>query len=109
MAEWEENGERLFLLSFSCFQTPHSQCDPYKTELSADVTFDKASPLFFLRGGGEHGWPWVGMQRVKGPFPPRLLRKKVEGPPDRRLLRRRLVCCLYPAAGQVFKKLNGRS
>lgn len=107
MAEWEENGERLFLLSFSCFQTPHSQCDPYKTELSADVTFDKASPLFFEGGGGKHGW--VGMQRVKGPFPPRLLRKKVEGPPDRRLLRRRLVCCLHPAAGQVFKKLNGRS
>ena len=56
MAEWEENGERLFLLSFSCFQTPRSQCDPYKTELSADVTFDKASPLFFEGGGGA----WVG-------------------------------------------------
>ena len=53
MAEWEENGERLFLLSFSCFQTPHSQCDPYKTELSADVTFDKAPPFIFGGGGGE--------------------------------------------------------
>ena len=59
MAEWEENGERLFLLPFSCFQTPHGQCDPYKTELSADVTFDKASPLFFLRGGGG-AWVAVG-------------------------------------------------
>ena len=58
MAEWEENGERLFLLPFSCFQTPHGQCDPYKTELSADVTFDKASPPFFLRGGG--AWVAVG-------------------------------------------------
>lgn len=58
MAEWEENGERLFLLSFSCFQTPHSQCDPYKTELSADVTFDKASPPFFFEGGG--AWVAVG-------------------------------------------------
>lgn len=58
MAEWEENGERLFLLSFSCFQTPHSQCDPYKTELSADVTFDKASALFFFEGGG--AWVAVG-------------------------------------------------
>ena len=54
MAEWEENGERLFLLSFSCFQTPHSQCDPYKTELSADVTFDKAPPFIF-GGGGSTG------------------------------------------------------
>lgn len=61
MAEWEENGERLFLLSFSCFQTPHSQCDPYKTELSADVTFDKASPLFFEGGGGSMGgWACKG-------------------------------------------------
>lgn len=109
MAEWEENGERLFLLSFSCFQTPHSQCDPYKTELTADVTFDKAPPFIF-EGGGKH-WARnsVGTEREKGPFPPRLIRKKVEGPPDRRLLRRRLVCCLYPAAGQVFKKLNGCS
>ena len=55
MAEWEENGERLFLLSFSCFQTPHSQCDPYKTELSADVTFDKAPPFIFEGGGGSTG------------------------------------------------------
>ena len=110
MKGWQ-NGKRPFLLSFSCFQTPHSQCDPYKTELSADVTFDKASPLFFERGGGGKHWARnsVGMQRVKGPFPPRLLRKKVEGPPGRRLLRRRLACCLYLAAGQVFKKLNGCS
>ena len=112
MAEWEDNGERLFLLSFSCFQTPHSQCDPYKTELSADVTFDKASP-FFLKGGGGGVKHWarnsLGKQRVKGPFPPRLLRKKVEGPPDRKLLRGRLVFWLFPAAGQVFKKLNGCS
>lgn len=59
MAEWEENGERLFLLPFSCFQTPHGQCDPYKTELSADVTFDKASPPFFFEGGGG-AWVAVG-------------------------------------------------
>ena len=76
MAEWEENGERLFLLPFSCFQTPHGQCDPYKTELSADVTFDKASPFFFLRGGGGAWVAVAGHAKRKRSFSSSPLKEK---------------------------------